>query len=55
MKKIFISLVLIASFGGIVASLAETAAPGSALYAFKTGVTDNVAAALCSMNFPCAK
>lgn len=55
MKKIFFSLIIVASMGGILATLAETAAPGSVLHAFKIGVTDNVASALCSINFPCAK
>lgn len=55
MKKIFFSLIIVASMGGIVATLAETAKPGSVLYAFKTNVTDNVASALCSAHFPCAK
>jgi hypothetical protein len=53
MAKIFISLLIIASFGGIVASFAETAHPGSPLYSFKTGVNDNVASALCSVHLPC--
>jgi len=55
MKKIFFSLIVVASMGGIIASLAQSAVPGSALYAFKVGVTDNVAAALCSAHFPCKK
>ncbi|MBY0473120.1 hypothetical protein K2Q00_02425 [Patescibacteria group bacterium] len=55
MKKIFFSLIIVASMGGILATMAETAAPGSPLYAFKVGVTDNVASALCSINFPCSK
>lgn len=55
MVKIFISLLIIASLGGIVASLAQTARPGTFLYSFKIAVTDNVAAALCSVSLPCSK
>jgi hypothetical protein len=55
MLKIYVSLIVIASFGGIIASFAETAPQGSALYSFKTNVNDNVAAALCSTHLPCAK
>ncbi len=41
--------------GGVAASLAESAEPGSPLHAFKVGVTDNVASALCSVHLPCSK
>ncbi|OGC88480.1 hypothetical protein A2419_01935 [Candidatus Adlerbacteria bacterium RIFOXYC1_FULL_48_26] len=55
MKKIFFSLLIVALMGGVAASLAESAEPGSPLHAFKVGVTDNVASALCSVHLPCSK
>lgn len=55
MIKIFISLIFIASVGGMAATFADTAKPGSFLYAFKTHISDTVAAALCSFDLPCAQ
>lgn len=53
MTKVFFALVLIACFGGVVASIAESANPGSMMYDFKTHVNDPIAQYMCDIKLPC--
>lgn len=53
MAKLFLALVLIACFGGVVASVAESAKPGSLMYEFKKQVNDPIARYLCELKLPC--
>lgn len=53
MTKVFFALVLIACFGGVVASIAESAKPGSTMYDFKTQINDPIAQYMCNLRLPC--